>query len=132
MEKIIIDTNFLCIPLKFKVDIFSEFNRICDFNYKLYIFEQSINELKKIIEKQKGINKRAARFAIKLIKLKNIEIIKTVEKDVDSLILENLSKDIIVATQDLNLKRELLKKGISVIILRNKKYLEIIERKLYK
>ena len=132
MKKIIIDTNFLMIPLQFRVDIFSEFNRICNFNYKLFIFEQSINELKNIIEKQTGKSKKAAQFALKLIKLKNIGIIKSGKEDVDALILNNLSKDTIIATLDIPLKKELLKKDTSVIILRQKKYLQLIERKLYK
>lgn len=132
MKRIIIDTNFLMIPHKFKVDIFSEFNRICNFNYNLFIFEGSINELKNIILQQSGKDKKAAQLALKLIKLKNIDIIKSKQKDVDSSILENLSKDTIIATQDMHLKKKLLKKDFSVIILRQKKYLEIIERKLYK
>ena len=130
MKKIIIDTNFLLIPLQFRVDIFSEFNRICDFNYNLFIFEQSINELRNIMEKQSGKNKKAAQFALKLIKLKNIQIIKSRQEDVDSLILKNLNKDIIVATQDAILKRELLKKNSSLIILRQKKYLEFVKKGL--
>ena len=130
MKKIILDTNFLMIPLQFRVDIFSEFNRICNFNYELCIFEQSINELKNIMEKQSGKNKKAAQFALKLIKLKNIQIIKSIQEDVDSLILKNLNKDMIVATQDAMLKRELLKKGSSLIILRQKKYLEFVEKGL--
>ena len=131
MKRIIIDTNFLLIPLKFRVDIFSEFNRVCNFNYKLSIFDGSINELKNIIEKQSGIDKKAAQFALKLIKLKNIGIIKSHQKDVDELILNSVNNDTIIATQDINLKKELLKKGASVIILRQKKYLEFIG-KLYK
>ena len=126
--KLIIDTNFLLIPFKFKIDIFSEFTRICNFNYKLFIFEQSINELKNIIEKQSGKDKKAAQFALKLIELKHINIIKSEQKDVDWLILSKSDKDTVVATLDSNLKRELLKKGISVIILRQKKYLQLIER----
>ena len=130
MKKIILDTNFLLIPIQFKVDIFSEIDRICDFNYKLFIFEQSIDELKNIIEKQSQKHKKAAEFALKLIKLKNIEIIKSDEQDVDSLILENLDKDIIVATQDINLRKELLKKRASVIMLRQKKYLQLVKKGL--
>ena len=126
MKKIILDTNFLLIPLQFRVDIFSEFNRICNFNYKLYIFEQSINELRNIMEKQPGKGKKAAQFALKLIKLKNIQAIKSDKEDVDSLILKNLDQDTIIATQDMNLKRELLKKSASLIILRQKKYLQLI------
>ena len=133
MKKVIIDTNFLMVPYKFKVDIFSEFERICDFNYKLYIFEQSINELKVIMEKQSGKNKKAAQFALKLIKLKNIKIIKSGEnKEVDSLILQSVNKNTIIATQDTKLKKELLKKGSAVIILRQKKYLQLLDGKLYK
>ncbi|MBI3026914.1 nucleotide-binding protein [Candidatus Woesearchaeota archaeon] len=132
MIRIILDTNFLLIPLQFRVDIFSEFNRICKFNYELYIFEQSICELSNIIEEQSGLNKKAARFALKLIKLKNIKIIKSEKIDVDLLILDSINKDVIIATQDAELKKELLKKGASLIILRQKKYLHLIERKLYK
>lgn len=131
MKKIIIDTNFLLIPLKFRVDIFSEFNRVCDFNYKLFIFEQSINELKNIIEGQSGVNKKAAQFALKLIKLKNIGAIKSKQKDVDKLILKSIDNNTIIATQDIKLKQELLKKGASVIMLRQKKYLQLFG-KLYK
>ena len=90
MKKIIIDTNFLLIPLQFKVDIFSEIDRICHFNYELSIFEKSIEELKNIIKKQSRKNKKAAQFALNLIKLKKIHTIKSKQKDVDSLILENL------------------------------------------
>lgn len=132
MKKIIIDTNFLMTPYKLRVDIFSEFSRICNFNYELCIFEQSISELKNIIKMQRGKERKAAEFALKLVKMKDISMIKSEQKDVDSLILESLNKDIVVATQDLDLKRELLKRGASVIILRQKKYLQLIERKLYK
>ncbi len=129
MKKIILDTNFLMIPYKFRVDIFSEFDRICDFNYKLCIFEQSIDELRNIIEKQAGKHKKAAQFALKLIKLKNISIIKSLGKHVDDIILHNLKEDTIVATQDTELRRKLKAKGTSIIVLRNKKYLELFERK---
>lgn len=132
MKKIILDTNFLMIPYKFRVDVFSEFERICNFNYKLHIFEQSINELKNILEKQSGKDKKAAKFALKLVKLKNIGIIKSGHNDVDELIIDNANNDTIIATQDVKLKKQLLEKGASVIILRQKKYLKLIERKLYK
>jgi len=127
--KIIIDTNFLLIPFKFKVDIFSEFDRICNFNYKLFIFEQSINELKNIIEKESLKDRKAAKFALKLIELKRISIIKSEQKDVDWLMLNKSGEDTVVATLDSHLKGELLRKGVSVIILRQKKYLQLIERK---
>jgi len=118
------------IPSKFRVDIFSEFNRICNFNYKLHILDKSIGELKNIIERQPGKDKKAAQLALKLVRLKNIGIIKSSDGDVDSLILKRAGKDTIVATQDMQLKHELQKKGASVIILRQKKYLELFRKGL--
>ena len=133
MKKIIIDTNFLMIPWQFGVDIFSEFDRICTFNYGLFIFEQSINELKNTVKNtKKGRDKKAAQFALKLIKLKNISLIKSENKDVDSLILESTDKDTVVATQDILLKKNLLKKLVSVVILRQKKYLQFVKNHNYK
>lgn len=129
MRKIILDTNFLMIPAQFRVDIFSEIDRICAFNYKLLIFEESIGELESIIRKG-GKDKMAAKFALKIIRQKNIRILKSEKKDVDSLILENSGKDAIVATQDIPLKKALLDKGASVIILRQKKYLQLAEKAL--
>ena len=132
MRNIIIDTNFLMIPFQFRVDIFSEFGRVCHFNYKLFIFEQSIDELKNIAKHQPGKHKKAAQLALKLVRAKGITLLSSSQKDADSAILEAADKEMVVATQDAALKRELLKKNASLIILRQKKYLQLIERKLYK
>jgi uncharacterized protein len=132
MKKIILDTNFLMIPLQFNVDIFFEIEKMCVFNYKLYVYESSVKELNKVIENQKGKHKKEAQFALKLIKLKKINIIRSDVCYSDSVILDNLDKSTVVATLDLPLKKKVLDKGTPVIILRQKKYLKLIERKLYK
>ncbi len=128
MKKIILDTNFLLIPYKFKVDVFSEINRICNFKYDVYITNKTIDELKNIIEKQKGKNREAANFALKIIKQKSLKRIgKTQDtRNVDNIILDLDKKGIIIATQDRILKRELRRNKIPIIILRQKKYLELI------
>ncbi|MBI2658184.1 hypothetical protein HYX08_05825 [Candidatus Woesearchaeota archaeon] len=130
MKRIIIDTNFLLVPFKYRVDIFSEFSRICDFTYGLFIFGQSIEELGRIVQSQSGMDKKAAQFALKLVNLKNIGIINSPARDVDSLILADLDKDTIVATQDLQLKKKLLAKSTTIIVLRQKKYLQLIKKAL--
>ena len=128
MKKIIIDTNFLMIPYRFRVDIFSEFARICPFNYGIFIYETSIGELNSIIEKQSGEDKRAAKFALNLIGIKKISAIKSENKYVDLAILENSDENTVVATQDIGLKKQLLEKGVPVIIMRQKKYLQLVEK----
>jgi hypothetical protein len=123
MKRIILDTNFLLIPIQFKIDIFTEIDKICLFKYKLYIVDKTIDELEKIIKKQKGKHKFAAKIGLQLVKKKKISKIKTKEGHVDDLILELLDKDTILATQDALLRRKALKKGVKVIFLRSTKYL---------
>lgn len=124
MKKIILDTNFLLIPAQFKVDIFSEIDRICNFNYELSIIDKTVDELKKIIKTaKKGKDKSAAKLALALLKTRKIKKIKTKEGYVDNLILKSINKDYILATQDALLKKKATKKGCRVIFLRLKKYL---------
>jgi len=121
MKTIILDTDFILIPAKYKVDIFAEIDRICDFNYKLAIFDKTLQELDNL----KGL-KRQVKLTKQLIKTKGLNILKCVLKDktVDMAILgyANLGQSI-VATQDMALKRSLRAKQIPIITLRQKKYL---------
>jgi len=132
MKKIILDTNFLVSSVRFKVDIFSEMKRICSFNYQICVLDKIIDELKKLAETGKPKDRAAAKISIELIKKKKIKIIKNIAKNkrvknVDLLILNLIKKgNFIVATQDKELKREIRKKGVPIIVLRQKKYLKLI------
>ena len=127
MKKIILDTNFLMAVGQFKVDIFSEIYRICNFNYQLCIMDKTVDELKKIIQsKQKGKDKAAAKLALAIISSKKLKILKTKEdKPVDDLILD--VNNAIVATTDKGLINKLKEKKAKIIRLRQKKYLVIAE-----
>ena len=131
MKKILLDTNFLLIPHQFRVDIFMQIDSISTFQYKIFILDKTIEELKNIVEKQKGKNKEAAKIALKLIAIKNIGIIKTKGNEkTDDIVLDIAAKDdYIVATQDKDLKRRLINQNVSVIILRQKKILAIVNDK---
>ena len=127
MKKIILDTNFLLIPYQFKVDIFSEIKRVCDFKYRLFIVDQTIDELKKLAETQKGKDKLAAVLAMAMLEQKKVGQIKTKkDKDVDNLILDESDENTIVATQDRILKSRLKKKGAGLIVLKNKTHLALL------
>ena len=127
MKKILLDTNFLLAVYQFKVDIFAELDRICNFNYKLFILDKTIEELKNIIERQKGKHKDAARVALQLLKLRKVSVIKTgSKKHTDDVILDYAEKDYLVATQDKDLKRRLIHHNVKVIVLRQKKILAIV------
>ncbi|MBU89951.1 nucleotide-binding protein [Candidatus Woesearchaeota archaeon] len=128
MKKILLDTNFLMLIAQFKVDIFTELDRICNFNYRLFVLDKTIEELKDIIETQKGKHKAVAKVALQLLKLKKVTVVKTCsKKHTDDIILDIASKDdFIVATQDKDLKRRLINQGTSVIVLKQKKKLAIM------
>ena len=116
--KILLDTNFLVTSIKFRIDFFSEIERICDFRYNLVIIDKTIGELKKI-------NNIESKIALKLIKNKKVNIVKTKEGKVDDLILNIADKDYIIATQDKELRRRLRDKNIRLLTIRQKKYLSL-------
>jgi len=122
--KIILDTNFLMIPYSLKVDIFSEIDRLISDAYALCIFEGTLKELKSIMEKQRGKHKLAAKFALDIIEKKKLTMLPSTKSNVDRDILA-LAKDteILVATQDGELKRVLKALGRKCLVLRQKSHL---------
>ena len=127
MKKILLDTNFLLVPCQFKVDIFSEIDRIIIAKYEIIVLDKTVEELENIVKNQKGKDKEAAKFALKLIENKKPIMIKTNnDKKTDDIILDYaIKEDYLVATQDKDLKRKLINHGIEVIVLRKKKFLAI-------
>ena len=123
MKKILLDTNFLMAWGQFKVDIFTQIDKISTFRYELFTLDKNLDELNKIIEEQKGKDKDAAKIALKLIDVKGIKIVKTKSNQkTDDLILDLASKkDFIVATQDKFLKSRLKEKRVPMMVLRQKK-----------
>ncbi|MEK6835172.1 MAG: hypothetical protein AABX61_02825 [Nanoarchaeota archaeon] len=116
MHTIVLDTNIILDSLKFKVDLFEEIRRICDFNYEVKILDKTLKELE---------NKPNGKLALAFIRQKNIKLINSKNAGyVDELLLE-LPQDYIIATNDKDLKRKLLKKNHPIITLRQKKYLMI-------
>jgi hypothetical protein len=115
MKTIILDTNFVMIPFEFKVDIFDEIKRIADFPYKLAVADSTIKELNKV-------GNIAAKFALKLLEVHKVEIIKTGLDYADDAIADLAKhKDMIIATQDLGLKKRV---NCPLIVLKGKSHLE--------
>lgn len=114
MKKVVLDTDFLLIALKHHIDIFSELTRICDFPFEIFVVDRTIDELE---------GKKMEKLALEFINSK-LNVIHTPRKGkVDDLLLELPFDDIVVCTQDKELKEKLKKRKTPIITIRQKKYL---------
>lgn len=124
MKTVILDTNFLLIPGQFKVDIFSEIERVLLPGYSICILDKTIGELEKISREQKGKTREYVNIALGIIKQKHLKILRTSKNDsVDNIIVSLVNPDFVVATQDGLLKKRVKARGASIIVLKQKKYL---------
>lgn len=117
MKKIILDTDFLLIALKHHVDIFDGLTNICDFGFEVFVVDRTFDELK---------GKQMEKLAVSFIENKLNVIYSSSEhkgKTVDEILLNLPFDDIIVCTQDKDLKEKLKKRKIPIITIRQKKYL---------
>lgn len=122
MKKIILDTNALMAITEFKLDVFSELEKVCDFRFKIYVLSGVVEELEKIKTQQRGKYKRAAKLALSLLKAKKIPAIIERGK-VDDLLVRHSRKGHLILTQDIQLKRRLKKPYLTI---RQKKKIVIV------
>ena len=123
-KEVVIDTNFFMVPFQFNVDIITELEKILP-SYKLTTPSFVINELKGLKRNNKGKIRLNANLALKLANSSKVEI-----KDIS--LLENETVDDallrvseVLATNDIELKNRAKDKGITVVYLRQKKYIAV-------
>ncbi|WP_407463457.1 PIN domain-containing protein [Methanobrevibacter sp.] len=123
-REVFIDTNFFMIPFQFNIDILEEFKRILP-NYKLVTTNFVLNELNGLKNNSKGKVRLAAGLGLKIAQSDEIEVRNIPLNDGESVddALIRISK--VLATNDANLRKKAKKKGIALVILRQKKYLAV-------
>lgn len=124
--KVIIDTNALMVPEQFGVDIFTELQRL---GYVHCIVPaQVMGELRSLaVKADKGRDKIAARVALGLTE--RCSVVGEDNFDADQAIEElALREGAAVFTNDKALKKRLFSKGITVIYLRQRRYLEATKK----
>jgi rRNA-processing protein FCF1 len=122
MLEAVLDTNFLMLAHKFKVDIFGELGELLG-EYRAVTCEGAVDELARM-QSGKGGDSTAARYALKLLKLRGIEIKKN-EEGVDDWIVGYCKRTgAIACTMDRELIERLKKERVKVVILRGKSRLQ--------
>ncbi|MEK6849420.1 MAG: PIN domain-containing protein [Nanoarchaeota archaeon] len=128
MRKIFLDTNFVLDTVLWKIDLFGELRRVCDFAYEIILLSNVRDEIKKI-QGLGGKRKEVATVALLILDKNNVKSMKA-KGHVDDSLVQLTELGDIVATQDKDLKRRLKEKQIGSIIIREKGYLELIDRVL--
>jgi rRNA-processing protein FCF1 len=139
MKAVIIDTNMLLVPGQHKVDIYTEIDRLMEEPYEIHILQGVLDELERLA-KGNSADAQAARLGKMLLEhqqkrnfaaasgtqCKALKIISgSYGLHVDDVIVAIAEDDTLVATNDSELKRRLLEKGIRVIYLRQQQHLAI-------
>ena len=115
---VLIDTNVLVTSVQWKIDVFSEIEKACDFAYQLAVLQGTLTELKKIQTEQRGRFRDAAKLALLLLKNKKVPVLQE-QGYVDDLLAKHSRQGDVIFTQDRELKKRLVKPYLT---LRQKKY----------
>jgi hypothetical protein len=125
--RVLLDTNFLMLPLRFGVDIKSEIGRIVEASFTLVTTSAIVDELKRLKTQVKPAEVKEIDFAINLTEtLEKIDDVSKPREDVDDQLVRLADRDgYVVATTDAELRRRLRSRGLPVIFLRQSRYLAI-------
>nr|MDO8109220.1 hypothetical protein [Candidatus Sigynarchaeota archaeon] len=145
---VLLDTNFLYIPMEFKIDVFEEIPRLLEEATELVllsgvkdeIVEKNKRTLGKLVSKQ-GLG--ALQLVSKMVELGTVKFLKIerrAKEAVDDYVIragvqiKNAPADgnakpatrIVIATNDKGLKAKAVAAGYSVVQLRQKTHLELL------
>jgi len=128
LPRILFDTNFLMIPLRFGVDIFEEAERALNQPPEFYVTRSVLKEIEHL-KRDAGPNfVKELSFAEKLAERCSVlEVDVEDGETVDDSILRTAENNrFIVATADAELRKKLRDSGVKVLVLRQRRYLELM------
>jgi rRNA-processing protein FCF1 len=121
--KILVDTNFLLVPVRFKVDIFTESQNAVNDIVEFFVSSRVLDEIQILKDRSKGAFVRELKLAERLAE--NCKIIEDSSKTrVDqSLIDLAFDEGMVLGTTDAELRQNARKAGVKVVYLRQKSHL---------
>ncbi|MFA9436497.1 MAG: PIN domain-containing protein [Candidatus Bathyarchaeota archaeon] len=121
--RILVDTNFLLIPVRFKVDIFTDSSDAVNDLTEFYVSSRVLNEIRLLKEKSKPSFVKELRLAETYAgQCTLIEDPSDGEVD-DSLVNLASRERMVLGTTDSELRQKARKAGVKVIYLRQRNYL---------
>jgi rRNA-processing protein FCF1 len=125
--QVILDSNALFVPLQFKIDVFSELERLLNRNFELILLSPVKRELKALAEKGSPKMRKNACYALKIAeRCKYVEVEDLASALTDDVIVK-IAKEwgSPVFTNDKQLRKKLRDISVPVIYVRQKSHLEI-------
>lgn len=124
---IILDTNFLLVPIRFRVDIFEETERVLNQLIKFAVTPSILKEIEYLKTKANPSFLRELVFVEKIIEKCTVlnEPIIDGENTDDSIIRIASSQGYYVGTSDKELRRKLREAGVRIVFLRQRRYLDV-------
>ncbi len=125
---VVLDTNMLTVPAQFRVDIFTETERVIERNIEFIVLESVVRELERNLEAAVRTERFKFRTALDFVERCTVVKLDDVSraKPVDDQVLEYAcSVSGVVATNDKDLREQSLARGVPVLFLRGKKRLEL-------
>ena len=121
--KILCDTNFLLLPIRFRVDVFNTVNEIVNDIVTFYVSSKVVEEIQLLKRDAKPSFKKELKFALEMVEKCEILEDKS-ELTVDDSLIHLAKKNyMVLGTTDSELRKKARKEKIKTIYLRQKRYL---------
>ena len=121
--KVVLDSNFVLVPVQFKVDVFEEIPRLVDEKIEYVVLSPCLDEIRAFRSKER----RAAGAVMALLSKKGFETVKASGKPDDAIVeyASKLGGGAVVCTNDGELRARLKGKKVKTIFLRKKSHLSM-------
>ena len=121
--RILVDTNFLLIPVRFKVDIFTDSSDAVNDLTEFYVSSRVLNEIRLLKEKSKPSFVKELQLAETYAGQCTL-IEDSGDGEVDDSLVNLASRErMVLGTTDSELRQKARKAGVKVIYLRQRNYL---------
>jgi len=125
--RVLLDTNFLMLPIRFGVDLRPELGRVIEASFSLATTPAVLDELRRLKKNVKTRESKNIDFALASAEgIEKMDAVLLPEEDVDDQLVRLCeTEDLIVATTDSELRKRIRQKGKPVVFLRQRRFLSI-------
>lgn len=125
--RVLLDTNFLMLPVRFGIDLRPELGRVLEVSFSLATTPAVLDELRRLRKNVKTRELKNIEYALAMAEgMEKLDDILCLGEDVDDQLVRLAEMEgVIVATTDSELRRRIRKKCRPVVFMRQRRILSI-------